>query len=128
MSTSRTESQQPTSRRRSNTAQSIPRNAPVLPPLKVDDSKVLVSWVHDAKESPLVIFNQAHWPGVLEGDVIRVTSANVVEESGFLFVVLKDDVRARQQLQVCPSSIYICICLMICVVLDISSQTSSGYL
>ncbi|KDQ61245.1 hypothetical protein JAAARDRAFT_204979 [Jaapia argillacea MUCL 33604] len=87
MSTSRAESQNPFSRRRSNTAQSILRDLPVpqpnppqIPsapptPLKIGDSKKLIAWVHDPKEKELgpgVVFNAGWWPGVKEGDVLRV--------------------------------------------------------
>ncbi|TFY55303.1 hypothetical protein EVG20_g9368, partial [Dentipellis fragilis] len=81
MSVSRAESQY--GRRRSNTAQSVFRNPP--PPLKYGDTKVLTLWTHDT--SPNVILNQAYWPGVAEGDLIKVTPANSEEQFGFLFVV-----------------------------------------
>jgi DEP domain-containing protein 5 len=102
MTTSRTESQQPPpGRRRSNTAHSVFRNPPVVSaPLKFDDAKVLNSWVHDPKESATVIFNQAYWPGVAEGDMLRVTGIHSENTSGFLFEVPKDDGCAKPQLQV----------------------------
>jgi hypothetical protein len=102
MTASRTESlQPPPGRRRSNTTQSIFRNPPLDPlPLKVDDSRVLNSWVHDPKESATVIFNQAYWPGVAEGDMLRVTGTHSDSGSGFLFEVPQDDGCAKPQLQV----------------------------
>jgi hypothetical protein len=102
MSTLRAESQQPRSgRARSGTGQSIHR--PLPPPIRLKDGdfKVLNSWVHDAKESANVIVNQALWPGVAEGDVLRVVSSNAEDrESGFLFIVPKDEGCAKTQLQV----------------------------
>jgi hypothetical protein len=68
-------------------------------PLKVGDSKVFNSWVHDPKESQLVIFNQAWWPGVAEGDMLRVSGSGV-DDSGFLFIVPKDEGCTKPQLQV----------------------------
>jgi hypothetical protein len=104
MTTSRTESQQP-GRRRSNTTQSTFRNPPLVSaPLKIDDSKVLNSWVHDPKESATVIFNQAYWQGVAEGDMLRVTGTHSDGSSGFLFEVPQDDGCAKPQLQVLGNS------------------------
>jgi len=86
-------------RRRSNTAQSIVRNLPHSP-LRVGDTKVFNLWVDDTKESVSVLFNQTWWPGVLEGDMLRVTGLNSDFKSGFLFVVPKDDGNLKPQLQV----------------------------
>lgn len=104
-SASRAESQQPPyGRRRSNTAQSILRNLPtttiLTSPLAFGDSKVLNTWVHDPKESASVIFNQSWWPGVLEGDMLRLNDSNGDPDSGILFMVPKDDGCPKQQLQV----------------------------
>lgn len=114
MTLSRAESQHTQyGRRRSNTATSVLRSpAPAPPPpLKVGDSKVFNSWVHEPKESQAVIFNQSWWPGVVEGDMLRVTgntgtgtaadAEKVLDDGGFLFIVPKDEGRAKPQLQVC---------------------------
>ncbi|KAL4067845.1 hypothetical protein V8B97DRAFT_1402205 [Scleroderma yunnanense] len=86
-------------RRRSNTVQSIA--ASTLPSaLRLGDSKVLNSWVHDVKESPRVIFNQSWWPGVAEGDVLRVTPLQADESSGYLFTVPKDEGCSKPTLQI----------------------------
>jgi hypothetical protein len=104
MSTTRAESQHPQyGRRRSDTAQSILRSVPSSP-LKIGDTKVLNLWVHDTKESGNVLFNQSWWPGVVEGDMLRVTSCNSDGGSGFLFVVPKDDSSLKSMLQVRVSS------------------------
>ena len=47
-----------------------------------------------------MIFNQAYWPGVAEGDMLRVTGALSDGNSGFLFEVPQDDGCAKPQLQV----------------------------
>lgn len=70
----------------------------------------LTLWVHDPKTSSTdVIFNPEYWPGIAEGDYIRVTEVvgdedgNVVwEKDGFLFVVKPppDDTRLSSTLQV----------------------------
>jgi hypothetical protein len=77
------------------------RNPPPSP-LRVGDFKVLNLWVHDTKESIDVLFNQAWWPGVTEGDVLRVSgsSSDDPSSSGFLFIVPKDDGNLKHQLQV----------------------------
>jgi hypothetical protein len=92
-------------RRRSNTGQSTFR--PILPTsattvsLKLGDSKVLNAWVHDVKDSPAVIFNQSWWPGVAEGDLLKVLSSNADHpDSAFLFMVPKDEGCPKPQLQV----------------------------
>ncbi|KAG6863860.1 hypothetical protein C0991_002582, partial [Blastosporella zonata] len=102
MSTSRAESQQPqyNRRNRSNTAQSILRPIPVIP-LKYGDSKILNSWVHDPKDDAKVIFNQSWWPGVSEGDLLRVRGANAEDpDFSFLFAVPRDDGCVKPQLQI----------------------------
>ena len=103
MATSREQSQ--FGRRRSNTAQSSFRAIPptsAMAPLNLGDSKVLNAWVHDVKDSPAVIFNQSWWPGVAEGDLLKVLSSNADHpESAFLFMVPKDEGCPKPQLQVC---------------------------
>ncbi|KAF9014224.1 hypothetical protein BDQ17DRAFT_1386700 [Cyathus striatus] len=101
MTTSRAESQvSQYGRRRSNTAQSILRPIPAAP-LKIGDSKVLNSWVHDVKDSTTVILNHTYWPGVAEGDLLRVQSTTSDNpEATYLFLVPKDDGCAKPQLQV----------------------------
>ena len=98
MSSSRDQSQY--GRKRSNTAQSSFRSVPVTPPLKVGDSKVLNAWVHDVKDSPQVVFNQSWWPGVSEGDVLRVCCDPEQPDASFLFIVPKDEGCPKPQLQV----------------------------
>lgn len=102
MATSRAESQQPYGRRRSNTAQSILRTPQAVTPLQYGDYKVLNSWVHEPKESANVILNQSWWPGVSEGDLLRVRGSNAEDpDFAFLFTVPKDDGCTKPQLQVC---------------------------
>ncbi|KAL0060638.1 vacuolar membrane-associated protein iml1 [Marasmius tenuissimus] len=97
MSTIRGESQQPHyGRRRANTGQSMFRALP-SGPLVYGDSTVLNSWVHDVKESPNVILNHAYWPAVREGDMLSVSAG---DGRAFLFVVPKDDVVSKPQLQI----------------------------
>ncbi|KIL67100.1 hypothetical protein M378DRAFT_74252 [Amanita muscaria Koide BX008] len=104
MTGSRAESQQPHyGRRRSNTTQSILR--PLLQsagPIKIGESKVLNLWVHDIKDSEpsVILFNHSWWPGVAEGDLLRVMSVNSNADSSFLFVVPKDDGLSKPQLQI----------------------------
>lgn len=87
-------------RKRSNTAQSLARMPPSTPgvPLKLGDSKVLNTWVHDPKESPKVILNHSWWPGVAEGDLLRVTQSG--DTSGYLFTAPKDEGCPKPALQV----------------------------
>ncbi|KAF9818951.1 hypothetical protein IEO21_02365 [Rhodonia placenta] len=86
-------------RRRSNTVQSIHKNPPLsATPLKVGDSKTFTTWVHEPKESNNVILNPDHWPGVTEGDVLRLSSG-CEASSGFLFIVQRDE-GLKRQLQV----------------------------
>lgn len=104
MTTSRAESvHSQYGRRRSNTAQSVaralPPPPPPAPPLKYGSSKVLHAWVHEVKDSPNITLNHGHWPGVAEGDLLRITTADTRE--GFLFNVSRDEVQSRGQLQVC---------------------------
>ncbi|KAF9521450.1 hypothetical protein CPB83DRAFT_900720 [Crepidotus variabilis] len=111
---------------------SIPPPLPNFPPLKVGDSKVLHAWVPDLnindaygyakekekeKEAQTVLFNHTCWPGVMEGDCLRVTNYvglnmngsgtsihNVgrddEDEKGFLFIVTKDEGPMKPQLQI----------------------------
>jgi hypothetical protein len=125
MTSSRAESQQPFGRRRSNTAHSIYRNPPTVLPLKVDDCVVLCSWVHDLRDSASVLFNQSWWPGVAEGDMLRVTPCNDdrPSSSGFLFVVPKDDgLCPKPQLQVRSAFSYIILSLIASIAVDISTH------
>ena len=83
-------------------------------PLEVGNSKDLTLWVHEV--TPLnpaeVIFNADSWPGVQEGDLIRVNEASGeasddvrFERDGFLFLVKKpsDEAgRPSNALQVSP--------------------------
>lgn len=104
MSSSRAESQHSHyGRRRSNTAQSVlralPPPAPI--PLKVGDSKTFNLWVHETKDALGVLFNHSSWPGVAEGDLIRVNKLGSENfEESFLFFVPKEDQCPRAQLQV----------------------------
>jgi hypothetical protein len=80
-----------------------PSNIPVSPtlPLEFGDTKVLNLWVHDPKESPSVIFNHSWWPGVGEGDMLRVTAAGIEGTSScFLFIVSRDEGCPKPQLQI----------------------------
>lgn len=90
-------------RKRSNTAQSLARMPPGTAgaPLRLGDSKVLNTWVHDPKESPKVILNRSWWPGVAEGDLLRVTQSE--DTSGYLFTVPKDEGCPKPTLQANPS-------------------------
>ncbi|KAI0034036.1 hypothetical protein K488DRAFT_46416 [Vararia minispora EC-137] len=97
MSISRAESQY--SRRRSNTAQSIFR-APSVP-LKIGDSKTFTAWVHDPKDSPTVLVNHAVWPGIAEGDLVRLSHGSADGDGALLFVVPKEEAGNKPQLQAC---------------------------
>lgn len=103
MSSSRAESQHASTRRRSNTAQSVYRPMMAQPiiniPLKVGDTRVLNAWVHENKESPDVIFNRMHWPGDCQGSLVRVTAVGGLESAGFLFVVPLDAPVVKDKLQ-----------------------------
>ena len=101
MSISRSESQY--SRRRSNTNQSAYKNPhPPPPPLEVGASKVLTVWVHSTStgEPSSVIFNHSYLPGVAPGDLLSVTTTQLYDKSGFLFVVPNEDPSIRAPLQV----------------------------
>lgn len=89
-------------RRRSNTAQSVFRNATVAStPLRFGDSKSLTAWVHDPKESSTITFNPIWWPGSVEGDLLYVSHQRWEESrQGFLFLVPKDEGNIKHQLQV----------------------------
>lgn len=102
-SNSRAESQhtQYSRRQRSNTATSLLRPSITL---QIGDTKTLNLWVHDAKENQGVVFNHGCWPGVGEGDMIRVTKTGEdPETTGFLFIVPRDGGSAKPQSQVSPS-------------------------
>ena len=98
--------------------QSLLRSPVSASPLEVGNSKDLTLWVHDISPSgPTadVIFNLEAWPGVAEGDMLRVTEAGGEEDGdarferdGFLFIVRRpgDDAgRPSNTLQVSPSSL-----------------------
>jgi hypothetical protein len=101
MSISRSESQY--SRRRSNTAQSAFKNTP---PLEVGASRVLTAWVHGTGDSNNVLLNHSHLPGVATGDLLRVTTSQLHDKSGFLF--LAEDPSMRPQLQVRVTRLSVC--------------------
>ena len=104
-------------RRRSNTAQSATVS------LDLGDSKVLNAWVHDVKDSPAVIFNHSWWPGVAEGDLLKVVSSNADNpESAFLFMVPRDEGCPKPQLQVRFS--FYKLCSGPIFVLDIGSSSN----
>ncbi|EJD02181.1 uncharacterized protein FOMMEDRAFT_20964 [Fomitiporia mediterranea MF3/22] len=105
MSTSRSESQNasPYRRKRSNTVQSLLRS-PVLEPLAIGSSTELSLWVLDTKASSAdVIFNPEFWPGIGEGDYVKVTTVNEDddghrsdwEKDGFLFMVKRPTEETR---------------------------------
>ncbi|KAH9479659.1 Vacuolar membrane-associated protein IML1 [Psilocybe cubensis] len=89
-------------RRRSNTAQSNFRAVPTfVVPISIGESKVLNAWVHDVKETQSVVFNHSFWPGVQEGDCLKVSGSNVENpEAGFLFIVPREDYCPKPQLQI----------------------------
>ena len=95
MSISRSESQY--GRRRSNTNQSAFKNTL---PLELGASRVLTAWVHGAGDSNNVMLNHSHLPGVATGDLLRVTTSQLHDKSGFLFLALHEDPSIRPQLQV----------------------------
>ena len=102
---------------RSNTAQSSTVS------LSLGDSTVLNAWVHDVKDSHAVIFNHSWWPGVAEGDLLKVVSSNADNpESAFLFMVPRDEGCPKPQLQVCFS--FIKSCSGSIFVLDIGSSAN----
>ena len=104
-------------RLRSNTTQSATVS------LDFGDSKVLNAWVHDVKDSPAVIFNHSWWPGVAEGDLLKVLSSNADNpESAFLFLVPRDEGCPKPQLQVCLK--FYKSCSSPIFVLDIGSSTN----
>ena len=99
-------------RKRSNTVQSLYKNPPSIPsipalPLKLGDTKVLTTWVHDPKDSTAIILNRSWWPGVVEGDMFRLTphssqshtSSSAQETAGMVFVASNEEIQ-KHQLQV----------------------------
>ena len=116
MTTSRSESvSQPYGRKRSNTVQSYLRSPPTpATPLALGDAQILSLWVHDVSQGSDVLFNTECWPGVLKGDMIRVTAVpadgeelSLREQDGFLFIVQGDDMSVRNNmLQVSPTRSY----------------------
>ncbi|KAI5117310.1 hypothetical protein M0805_005538 [Coniferiporia weirii] len=116
MSNSRSESQNdsPYRRKRSNTVQSMLRSPVSASPLVVGNSKDLTLWVHNPSTTPVdVIFNPEFWPGVAEGDMVRVVEVagdkdddDCWERDGFLFVVKRpgdDAIRPSNTLQISVS-------------------------
>lgn len=104
-------------RKRSSTLQSMLRSPVSASPLEVGNFKDLTLWVHAVSPSnPVedVTFNLEFWPGVAEGDMIRVTETGGdgdgdarFERDGFLFVVKRpndDSGRHSSALQVSPAS------------------------
>ena len=126
MSTSRAPSQAPSpySRKRSSTLQSTLRSPISATPLTVGNSKDLTLWVQDQVSD--VVFNPECWPGVAEGDMIRVTElvegevgeeVNGVpwERHGFLFIVKlngEESMRHSAALQVSVTLVKMFICML----------------
>jgi DEP domain-containing protein 5 len=54
------------------------------------------------------MLNHSHLPGVATGDLLRVTTSQIHDKSGFLFLALHEDPSMRPQLQVRV------ICLLTC--------------
>ena len=53
-----------------------------------------------------MVFNHGCWPGVGEGDMIRVTKTGEdPETTGFLFIVPRDGGSAKPQSQVSPPAL-----------------------
>lgn len=104
MSSSRAESQHSLfGRRRSNTAQSVlrPLPQPAPPPLNIGDTKSFSLCVHETKDAPDILFNHSSWPGVTEGDLMRVNKHGTEgHDDAFLFFVPKEDQSPRSQLHV----------------------------
>ncbi|KAF7778433.1 hypothetical protein Agabi119p4_2778 [Agaricus bisporus var. burnettii] len=102
MSSSRAESQHSLfGRRRSNTAQSVlrPLPQPAPPPLNIGDTKSFSLCVHETKDAPDILFNHSSWPGVTEGDLMRVNKHGTEgHDDAFLFFVPKEDQSPRSQL------------------------------
>lgn len=46
------------------------------------------------------MLNHSHLPGVATGDLLRVTTSQLHDKSGFLFLALHEDPSMRPQLQV----------------------------
>jgi len=109
MPSSRAESQHSHfSQHRSNTAQSVLRTlpTPALEPLQIGDSKTFSLWVHEVKDAPGVLFNHSLWPGVAEGDLMKVIKSGSQDSNGsFLFFIPKEDQSPRAQFQVRALSI-----------------------
>jgi len=69
--------------------------------MKLGDVKVLNPWVHDPKESSTPILNQIWLPGVVEGDMLKVSGCNTGDATaGYLFIVPKDEGCSKPALQV----------------------------
>lgn len=72
------------------------------PPLRIGDSTTLSIWVLDSPPTPVAL-NHECWPGVIEGDMLEVTTQTQTEHPGFLFIVQSDAGSSRQiQQQVIP--------------------------
>jgi hypothetical protein len=97
MSISRSDTQY--GRRRSNTVQSVFRAPSVK--LAIGDSRTFTAWVHDPKESPSVLINHAVWPGLSEGDLVKLSQGAAEDQFAFLFIVPKEDAGNKPQLQEC---------------------------
>ncbi|KAH9927160.1 uncharacterized protein BXZ73DRAFT_48994 [Epithele typhae] len=97
---SRPQSQAPSSRKRSNTVQSVfSPTTTSAPPLKIGDWRTLTTWVNEPTTSS-VKFNHRHWPGVAEGDLLCISTPLPEHAPGFLFVVPPDDPSLKYQLQI----------------------------
>lgn len=75
-------------RRRSNTG------LPPPPPLKLGDKRTLELWATEDSTSN-VNFNHVLWPGIVEGDTVKVLREEDSEKA-CLFVVAKEEAVARQ--------------------------------
>ena len=119
MSGSRSQSQaaSPYRRKRSNTVQSALRSPAPPSPALIGDSIDLSLWVHDTAPAspPDVILNPDHWPGICDGDVVRITelgesigdededdNEDESEKRGYLFTVKRpgEETRISNTLQV----------------------------
>lgn len=93
--------------------------------LQVGDYTILNAWVHDnVKESNAILFNQSLWPGVVEGDMLRITASNEDSDpgAGILFIVPRDEGSSKPQLQVRVSPLFLNN-LRVNTPIDINPQT-----
>lgn len=119
MSGSRSQSQSQTAspyrRKRSDTVQSSLRSPPPPSPALIGDYIDLSLWVHETTPAsqPDVILNPDYWPGICNGDVVRITELSESpsddnrrddesEKRGYLFAVKRpgDEIRLSNTLQV----------------------------